>query len=80
MVARMSNKIELFAMATVSLVSGLFTDAFTQIAMSVLAMLVSTTVGFYWKKVLIHLEKRSKTFSRLRAALRKKDNSKTPQS
>lgn len=71
MVVRMSNKIEVYSLVTVSLVSGLFTDLVTKLLVSVFIMIISTTVGFYWKKALVKFERKNTAFSRLRSVLRK---------
>lgn len=51
----MSHKIELFAMIFGALASTFVSDLVQKIVITTLAMLVGTTVAYYWK---IFLEKR----------------------
>lgn len=53
----MSSKIEILAMVTGGFASTFVNDMLQKIAITTIAMLVGTTVAFYWK---IYLEKRKK--------------------
>lgn len=53
----MSHKIELSAMITGAFASTFVNDMMQKIIITTVAMLVGTTVAFYWK---IYLEKRKK--------------------
>jgi hypothetical protein len=55
METKMSHKIELFAMVFGALASTFVSDLVQKIVITTLAMLVGTTVAYYWK---IFLEKR----------------------
>lgn len=54
---KMSHKIELSAMITGALASTFVNDLIQKIVITTVAMVVGTTVAFYWK---IYLEKRKK--------------------
>ena len=54
---KMSHKIELMAMLTGALVSTFVDELIQKIIITSIAMLIGTTVAFYWK---IYLEKRKK--------------------
>lgn len=53
----MSHKIELSAMITGALASTFVNDLLQKIVITTVAMLIGTTVAFYWR---IYLEKRKK--------------------
>lgn len=53
----MSHKIELTAMLTGAFASTFFNDLIEKIIITSIAMLIGTTVAYYWKQ---YLEKRNK--------------------
>lgn len=57
METKMSHKIELSAMITGALASTFVNDLLQKIVITTVAMLIGTTVAFYWR---IYLEKRKK--------------------
>ena len=57
METKMSHKIELSAMITGALASTFVNDLMQKIVITTVAMVVGTTVAYYWK---IYLEKRKK--------------------
>ena len=57
METKMSNKIEILAMVTGGFASTFVNDMLQKIAITTIAMLVGTTVAYYWK---IFLESRKK--------------------
>lgn len=57
MIRKMSSKINLATIVLGGFTSGLFEEALTKIIMTCIAMLVATTVSFYWRKRLEHIEK-----------------------
>ena len=57
---RMSHKIELFAMITGAFASTFVNDLMQKIIITTIAMVIGTTVAFYWKILLEKYRKNNK--------------------
>ena len=58
METKMSHKIELSAMITGALASTFVNDLMQKIVITTVAMVVGTTVAYYWKKFLEKIKKK----------------------
>lgn len=58
METKMSHKIELSAMITGALASTFVNDLMQKIVITTVAMVVGTTVAYYWKKILENRKKK----------------------